>query len=76
MQKFFNIANFIPPASHVFNSVSWRPPVPLLNKPYYQGTYPGQMPAGSHNQFVPLQVRKEAQMQTIEESILFYQTSG
>lgn len=48
-----------PAASHVFNSVSWRPPVPLLNKPYYQGTYPGQMPAGSHNQFVPLQVTKQ-----------------
>ncbi|KAM5165613.1 LOW QUALITY PROTEIN: 5'-3' exoribonuclease 1 [Mantella aurantiaca] len=52
-------ANVIPPAPHIFNSVSWRPPVPLLNKPYYPGAYPGHMPAGSHNQFIPLQVTKK-----------------
>ncbi|XP_018411120.1 PREDICTED: 5'-3' exoribonuclease 1 [Nanorana parkeri] len=52
-------ANVIPPPPHVFNSVSWRAPVPLLNKPYYQGTYPGHMPAASHNQFIPLQVTKQ-----------------
>ncbi|XP_072266234.1 5'-3' exoribonuclease 1-like [Pyxicephalus adspersus] len=51
--------NVIPPAPHVFNSVNWRPPVPHPNKPYYQGTYPGHMPAGSHNQFIPLQVTKQ-----------------
>ncbi|CAI9569411.1 unnamed protein product [Staurois parvus] len=52
-------ANVIPPAPHVFSGVPWRPPLPLLNKPYYQGTYPGHMPAGSHNQFIPLQVTKQ-----------------
>ncbi|XP_063772070.1 5'-3' exoribonuclease 1 isoform X2 [Pseudophryne corroboree] len=52
-------ANIIPPAPHLFGAVSWRPAMPLHNKPYYQGHYPGHMPAGSHNQFIPLQVTKQ-----------------
>ncbi|XP_068136887.1 5'-3' exoribonuclease 1 isoform X2 [Hyperolius riggenbachi] len=49
-----------PAAPQVFGSVPWRPPpVQLLNKPYYHGTYPGHMPSGSHNQFIPLQVTKQ-----------------
>ncbi|XP_069831515.1 5'-3' exoribonuclease 1 isoform X2 [Dendropsophus ebraccatus] len=52
--------NIIPSAPHMFGAVSWRPTVPLHNKPYYQGSYPGHMPnSGSHNQFIPLQVTKQ-----------------
>ncbi|KAM3932203.1 5'-3' exoribonuclease 1 isoform 2-T2 [Leptodactylus fuscus] len=52
--------NLMPSAPHMFGGVPWRPAVPLHNKPYYQGSYPGHMPnAGSHNQFIPLQVTKQ-----------------
>ncbi|XP_075717589.1 5'-3' exoribonuclease 1 [Rhinoderma darwinii] len=52
--------NIMPSAPHMFGAVSWRPTVPLHNKTYYQGSYPGHMPnAGSHNQFIPLQVTKQ-----------------
>lgn len=50
----------MPPSSHVFGPVSWGTPVP---KHYYPGPYPGNVslagavPVGSHNQFIPLQVR-------------------
>ncbi|XP_075058040.1 5'-3' exoribonuclease 1 isoform X2 [Mixophyes fleayi] len=52
-------ANIMTPAPHVFGAVSWRPAMSLHSKPYYQGSYPGHMPAGSHNQFIPLQVTKQ-----------------
>lgn len=52
--------NIMPSAPHMFGAVSWRPTVPLHNKMYYPGSYPGHMPnAGSHNQFIPLQVTKQ-----------------
>ncbi|XP_066455607.1 5'-3' exoribonuclease 1 isoform X2 [Eleutherodactylus coqui] len=63
--------NIIPSAPHMFGGVSWRPSVPLHNKTYYQGSYPGHMPnAGSHNQFIPLQVTKQraASNKTTENS--------
>lgn len=40
----------------------WGAPVPVHGKPYYPGSYPGNMPlagtvpVGTHNQFIPLQV--------------------
>ncbi|KAM4693486.1 5'-3' exoribonuclease 1 isoform 2-T2 [Discoglossus pictus] len=55
-------ANMIPSSPHVFGAMPWRPTMPMHNKPYYQGPYPGNppplvghMPSGSHNQFIPLQ---------------------
>ncbi|XP_073435198.1 5'-3' exoribonuclease 1 isoform X1 [Dendrobates tinctorius] len=52
--------NIMPSAPHMFGAVPWRPTVPFHNKTYYQGSYPGHMPnAGSHNQFIPLQVTKQ-----------------
>uniref|UniRef100_A0A6I8RYS6 5'-3' exoribonuclease 1 n=1 Tax=Xenopus tropicalis TaxID=8364 RepID=A0A6I8RYS6_XENTR len=57
-------ANMIPAAPHVFAPVTWRPQI-QIPKPYYPGPFPsnapvvGHMPAGSHNQFVPLQVTKQ-----------------
>ncbi|XP_040283999.1 5'-3' exoribonuclease 1 isoform X3 [Bufo bufo] len=52
--------NIIPSAPHMFGGVSWRPTVPLHNKTYYHGSYPGHIAnAGCHNQFIPLQVTKQ-----------------
>ncbi|XP_041420887.1 5'-3' exoribonuclease 1 isoform X2 [Xenopus laevis] len=57
-------ANMISAAPHVFAPVTWRPPI-QISKPYYPGPYAsntpvvGHMPAGTHNQFVPLQVTKQ-----------------
>ncbi|XP_063298575.1 5'-3' exoribonuclease 1 isoform X1 [Pelobates fuscus] len=60
-------ANLIPSAPHVFGATSWRNSMPLHGKPFYPGpgSYPsntpmvGQMAAGTHNQFIPLQVTKQ-----------------
>ncbi|OCT80912.1 5'-3' exoribonuclease 1 [Xenopus laevis] len=51
-------------APHVFAPVTWRPQI-QIPKPYYPGPYPSNtpvvshVPAGIHNQFVPLQVTKQ-----------------
>ncbi|XP_029470943.1 5'-3' exoribonuclease 1 isoform X2 [Rhinatrema bivittatum] len=58
-------AGMMPPSPHMFGPMSWRTPVPIPGKPFYHGSYPGPMPlpgalpAGTHNQFVPLQVTKK-----------------
>eukprot|EP00069_Balaena_mysticetus_P017446 bmy_10663T0 len=58
-------ANIMPSSSHLFGSMPWGPPVPVPGKPFhhtsYAGTMPmaGGMPAGVHNQFIPLQVTKK-----------------
>ncbi|XP_054839659.1 5'-3' exoribonuclease 1 isoform X2 [Eublepharis macularius] len=59
-------ANIFPsPSHHAFGPVPWGAPVPVHGKPYYPGSYPGNMPlagtvpVGTHNQFIPLQVTKK-----------------
>nr|XP_033814322.1 5'-3' exoribonuclease 1 isoform X3 [Geotrypetes seraphini] len=58
-------AGMMPPSPHFFGPMSWRTPVPLHSKSFYQGSYtgtmplPGTLPTGTHNQFVPLQVTKK-----------------
>lgn len=58
-------ANIMPSSTHLFGSMPWGPPVPVPGKPFhhtsYAGTMPmaGGMPAGVHNQFIPLQVTKK-----------------
>ncbi|XP_077204888.1 5'-3' exoribonuclease 1 isoform X3 [Paroedura picta] len=58
-------ANIFPSPSHAFGPVPWGAPVPVHGKPYYAGSYPGNMPlagtvpVGTHNQFIPLQVTKK-----------------
>ncbi|XP_066475820.1 5'-3' exoribonuclease 1 isoform X2 [Tiliqua scincoides] len=58
-------ANIFPSPSHAFGPVPWGAPVPLHGKPYFPGSYPGNMsfassvPVGTHNQFIPLQVTKK-----------------
>ncbi|XP_062988229.1 5'-3' exoribonuclease 1 isoform X2 [Elgaria multicarinata webbii] len=58
-------ANMFPSPSHPFGPVPWGAPVPVHGKPYYPGSYPGNMPflgtvpVGTHNQFIPLQVTKK-----------------
>lgn len=59
---FFSTANIFPSPSQAFGPVPWGTPMPLHGKPFYPGSYPGNMPFGStvpvgtHNQFIPLQV--------------------
>ncbi|XP_061492908.1 5'-3' exoribonuclease 1 isoform X2 [Rhineura floridana] len=58
-------ANMFPSPPHSFGPVPWGAPVSVHGKPYYPGSYPGNMPfvgtvpAGAHNQFIPLQVTKK-----------------
>ncbi|XP_053162862.1 5'-3' exoribonuclease 1 isoform X2 [Hemicordylus capensis] len=58
-------ANIYPSPSHTFAPVPWGAPIPVHGKPYYPGSYPGHMPfagnvpVGTHNQFIPLQVTKK-----------------
>ncbi|KYO33908.1 5'-3' exoribonuclease 1 isoform X1 [Alligator mississippiensis] len=58
-------ANIMPSSSHMFNPMPWGAPVPIHGKPYYPGSYQGNMPltgtvpVGTHNQFIPLQVTKK-----------------
>ncbi|XP_070609455.1 5'-3' exoribonuclease 1 isoform X3 [Erythrolamprus reginae] len=57
-------ANIFPSAFPAFGSVQWGAPMPVHNKSYYTGAYPGNaypatIPAGTHNQFIPLQVTKK-----------------
>ncbi|XP_028587031.2 5'-3' exoribonuclease 1 [Podarcis muralis] len=58
-------ANLFPSPPHAFGPVPWGAPVPVHGKPYFPGSYPGNMPfagtvpAGAHNQFIPLQVTKK-----------------
>ncbi|XP_030071789.1 5'-3' exoribonuclease 1 isoform X2 [Microcaecilia unicolor] len=58
-------AGMMPPSPHIFGPMSWRTPVPIPSKPFYQGSFtgtmplPGALPTGAHNQFVPLQVTKK-----------------
>ncbi|KAB1283303.1 5'-3' exoribonuclease 1 [Camelus dromedarius] len=58
-------ANIMPSSSHLFGSMPWGPPVPVPGKPFHHTSYTGTMsmaggmPAGVHNQFIPLQVTKK-----------------
>lgn len=58
-------ANIMPPSPQMFGTVPWRSPAHIPGKPYYQGSYPGNIPhagpvpGGSYNQFIPLQVTKK-----------------
>lgn len=58
-------ANIMPSSSHLFGSVSWRPPVPVAGNAFHYPSYPGTMPlaggvpGGVHSQFIPLQVTKK-----------------
>lgn len=55
----------MPSSSHLFGSMPWGPPVPVPGKPFHHTSYTGTMsmaggmPAGVHNQFIPLQVTKK-----------------
>ncbi|KAL7990884.1 hypothetical protein Chor_014314 [Crotalus horridus] len=57
-------ANIFPSSFPAFGSVQWGTPMPVHNKSYYTGSYPGNaypadIPVGTHNQFIPLQVTKK-----------------
>nr|XP_020648282.1 5'-3' exoribonuclease 1 isoform X1 [Pogona vitticeps] len=51
--------------AQAFGPVPWGTPMPVHGKPYYPGSYPGNMSflgpvqVGAHNQFIPLQVTKK-----------------
>ncbi|XP_026520355.1 5'-3' exoribonuclease 1 isoform X1 [Notechis scutatus] len=73
-------ANIFPSSFPAFGSVQWGAPMPVHNKSYYTGSYPGSaypatIPVGTHNQFIPLQVTKKTAANKINCESKEFQTS-